>query len=109
MDALKITGRRRLKGSVNISGAKNAVLPIMAAAMMVDGEVILKNVPNLTDVTAMCTILRELDIAVKRENDILRCSRCHDENHEGFQFDLGASFRQVFFCSNSHARRLPDR
>lgn len=71
MDALKITGRRRLKGSVNIGGAKNAVLPIMAAAMMVDGEVVLKNVPNLTDVTAMCTILRELDIKVTRENDIL--------------------------------------
>lgn len=71
MDALKITGRRRLKGSVNIGGAKNAVLPIMAAAMMVDGEVILKNVPQLTDVTAMCAILRVLDIKVKTENDIL--------------------------------------
>ncbi|HMM05246.1 MAG TPA: UDP-N-acetylglucosamine 1-carboxyvinyltransferase [Clostridiales bacterium] len=71
MDALRITGRRRLKGSVNIGGAKNAVLPIMAAAMMVDGEVVLKNVPQLTDVTAMCTILRALGIAVKAENDIL--------------------------------------
>lgn len=71
MDALKITGRRRLKGSVKIGGAKNAVLPIMAAAMMVDGEVVLKNVPQLTDVTAMCTILRALGIEVKAENDIL--------------------------------------
>ncbi len=71
MDALKITGRRRLKGCVNIGGAKNAVLPIMAAAMMVDGEVVLKNVPQLTDVTAMCTILRALGIEVKAENDIL--------------------------------------
>ncbi len=71
MDALKITGRRRLKGSVHIGGAKNAVLPIMAAAMMVDGEVVLKNVPQLTDVTAMCTILGALGIAVKAENDIL--------------------------------------
>jgi UDP-N-acetylglucosamine 1-carboxyvinyltransferase len=71
MDALKITGRRRLQGSVTIGGAKNAVLPIMAAAIMVDGEVILKNVPHLTDVAAMCTILKELGVKVRRENDIL--------------------------------------
>lgn len=71
MDALKIIGRKRLKGRVKVGGAKNAVLPIMAAAMMVDGEVILKNVPNLTDVAAMCTILSDLGVKVKRENDIL--------------------------------------
>ena len=71
MDILKVNGGRRLRGCISIGGAKNAVLPIMAASLMIDGDVVLKNVPDLTDVEAMCRILRELHVKVKRENDIL--------------------------------------
>ena len=71
MDILKVNGGRRLRGCISIGGAKNAVLPIMAASLMADGDVILKNVPDLTDVESMCRILRELRVKVRRENDIL--------------------------------------
>lgn len=104
MDALKITGRRRLKGSVNIGGAKNAVLPIMAAAMMVDGEVILKNVPQLTDVTAMCAILRVLDIKVKTENDILIINAENAKYH-----DIPDSMMKTMRASNLIWGPLLDR
>lgn len=46
-----------LHGEVTVSGCKNAALPIMAATLLVSGKTVLKNVPDLTDVTAMCEIL----------------------------------------------------
>jgi len=68
MDALVITGGRRLKGRVRASGAKNAALPIMAAAILADGPVRLKNVPNLADIRTMTRLLRELGVHVERED-----------------------------------------
>ncbi|MBM4019441.1 MAG: UDP-N-acetylglucosamine 1-carboxyvinyltransferase [Planctomycetes bacterium] len=67
MDALVVTGGRRLKGRVRASGAKNAALPIMAAAILADGPVRLKNVPNLADIRTMSRLLRELGVRVERE------------------------------------------
>ncbi|SVC85365.1 uncharacterized protein METZ01_LOCUS338219, partial [marine metagenome] len=49
MDRLVVKGGRPLSGTVEISGAKNAVLPLMTAALMVNGETTLKRVPNLKD------------------------------------------------------------
>lgn len=46
-----------LHGEVTVSGCKNAALPIMAACLLIDGKITLQNVPDLTDVTAMCEIL----------------------------------------------------
>ncbi|MCX5676365.1 MAG: UDP-N-acetylglucosamine 1-carboxyvinyltransferase, partial [Planctomycetota bacterium] len=68
MDALVITGGRRLKGRVRAGGAKNAALPIMAAAILADGPVRLKNVPNLADIRTMARLLRELGVRVERED-----------------------------------------
>ena len=69
MEVLKVTGGARLQGTTAVYGAKNAVLPIMAAALLVDGTVVLHNVPDLTDVDAMCRILRLFHCTVKREDD----------------------------------------
>jgi len=68
MDALVVTGRKRLKGRVRASGAKNAALPIMAASLLADGPVRLKNVPNLADIRTMMRLLRELGMRVERED-----------------------------------------
>ena len=51
MDRLEIRGGQRLEGEVYISGAKNATLPILAAALLADGPVVLEKVPHLNDVT----------------------------------------------------------
>lgn len=69
MEALKVTGNARLRGKMRLYGAKNAVLPIMAAALLLDGVVILHNVPALTDVDAMCRILRLFRCKVDKVGD----------------------------------------
>ena len=47
MDKLVVNGGKALSGKVKISGAKNAVLPIMASSLLVEGITVIKNVPNL--------------------------------------------------------------
>jgi len=66
MDRIKITGGQRLQGSIRISGAKNAALPLMIATLLTDDRLTLKNVPNLADVNLLARILRNhgVDLAV---------------------------------------------
>jgi UDP-N-acetylglucosamine 1-carboxyvinyltransferase len=60
MDQIIVTGGRRLKGEVAVSGSKNATLALMAAALLADSETVLHNVPRLHDVDAMLELLRAL-------------------------------------------------
>jgi len=60
MSSYKIVGGKRLQGDVNISGSKNAVLGILAAAMMLDGPCKIENVPDIVDVQAMLEICETL-------------------------------------------------
>ncbi len=60
MDKFVIEGNKKLKGEVTLSGAKNAVLPIMAATLLTDGPCVIKGVPNLRDCHTMLKILRSL-------------------------------------------------
>ena len=60
MEKLVINGPTRLKGDVNISGAKNAAGAIIPATLLIDGECTLENVPNISDVKLSCTILEKL-------------------------------------------------
>ncbi len=64
MDKLAITGGGPLSGEVRISGAKNAALPIFAAALLVDGKVTISNVPHLHDITTMIALLGRLGAGV---------------------------------------------
>ena len=60
MEKLLITGGEPLKGEVKISGAKNSVLPILAASLLCDEDVIIGNVPHLQDVTTTISLLTEM-------------------------------------------------
>ena len=64
MDKLIINGDRALDGEIRISGAKNAVLPILAATLLADGPVTIGNVPHLNDVTTTIDLLGRLGLAV---------------------------------------------
>ena len=69
-----IKGGKRLKGEVSISGAKNAVLKFMAAALLLEDTCEIRNVPELTDVETMVDVLRSLGVTVdynKAEKKIL--------------------------------------
>lgn len=68
---LQIRGGNPLKGEVRISGSKNAVLPIMAAALLAADDCQIRNVPRLDDVTQMVQILKYLGVAVKHQKDVL--------------------------------------
>ncbi|HAN81427.1 MAG TPA: UDP-N-acetylglucosamine 1-carboxyvinyltransferase, partial [Gammaproteobacteria bacterium] len=64
MDRFLIRGGRVLSGEVKVSGAKNAALPILAAALMVPGKVRLENLPYLNDVTTMLQLLGRMGVGV---------------------------------------------
>lgn len=66
MDAYRIIGGRPLAGTTSVSGAKNAALPIMAASLLADGPLELGNVPDVSDVTTLSSVLRRLGVAVER-------------------------------------------
>ena len=66
MDKLLIRGGRQLHGEVRISGAKNAALPELCAALLTDRPVVLENVPRLQDVATMITLLRNMGVSVER-------------------------------------------
>ena len=59
-EKIRIVGGRQLKGEVQISGAKNAVLKLMAAALLAKGESKIYNVPELTDVVIMLNVIEQL-------------------------------------------------
>jgi len=69
LDQLAIHGGIRLDGEVQISGAKNAALPILAATLLADGAVSLGNVPHLNDVTTTAKLLRRMGVAVDLAHD----------------------------------------
>jgi UDP-N-acetylglucosamine 1-carboxyvinyltransferase len=64
LDRLEITGGERLSGEIRISGAKNAALPILAAALLAEGPVLLENVPHLNDVTTTVKLLRHMGVEI---------------------------------------------
>ena len=66
MDRIKITGGAKLNGTIPISGAKNAALPLIIAALLTEDRLTLKNVPNLADVNLLARIMRNhgVDLAV---------------------------------------------
>ena len=66
MDKLKISGGRPLKGELAVSGAKNAALPIMCAALLTPKMLSLANVPQLMDIATMAKLLRQMGVAVER-------------------------------------------
>ena len=69
MDKLLIRGGQRLEGEVTISGAKNAALPELCAALLTSEPVILTNIPQLHDVSTMLKLLRNMGTTVERRDD----------------------------------------
>lgn len=71
MSFLEINGGKKLYGTVSVQGAKNAVLPMMAAALLNQGVTVIQNVPNILDVIHMIHIMEGLGCKISYENEIL--------------------------------------
>jgi UDP-N-acetylglucosamine 1-carboxyvinyltransferase len=86
MDKFVINGGARLKGKITVSGSKNAALPILAAALLAEGESIIHDVPELEDISAMIDLLRDLGTDVTREGRTLRlCVRDESNVHAPYE------------------------
>jgi UDP-N-acetylglucosamine 1-carboxyvinyltransferase len=79
MDMFVVRGGRPLRGRVSVSGAKNAALPIMAAALAAKGTTVLHGVPDLVDVTTLSSVLRSLGMSVDRREDGAICLASTDD------------------------------
>ena len=69
MSFYEICGGRPLRGELRVQGAKNSALPILAAALLAPGQSVIRNCPDLSDVTAALEILRLLGCRTVREGD----------------------------------------
>jgi len=69
MDKLIIRGGHSLNGDIDISGAKNAALPELCAALLTEQDVVLRNVPKLQDVSTMLKLIRNMGVTCTHEED----------------------------------------
>ena len=96
MDKLVVNGGRELEGRVQISGAKNAVLPIMASSLLVDGVTVIKNVPNLRDTRTFIALLSILGAKCNFENSTLTIDATNINSIEA-PYDLVKTMRASFY------------
>ena len=93
MHYLQIAGGNRLRGQIPVSGAKNSALPIMAASLLVEGETILHNVPDLADVRQMQALLRKLGVTCDRDDAGAMHLRVEDEMNTHAEYELVSKMR----------------
>ena len=96
MDKLVVNGGRELRGLVKISGAKNAVLPIMASSLLVEGITVIKNVPNLRDTRTFIDLLSILGAKCNFENSTLTIDATNITSIEA-PYDLVKTMRASFY------------
>ena len=96
MDRIIIEGQNSLSGSVDISGAKNAVLPVMAAALMADGKSIISKVPNLRDTRTMIKLLEIVGAKCSFSDNNLVIDSKSVDNPEA-PYDLVKTMRASFY------------
>ena len=69
MDRIVIRGGRPLKGEIQIGGAKNAALPLMAASLLTSEPLRLSNLPHLADISTMAKLLRKLGVEISMDGN----------------------------------------
>ena len=96
MDKLLVTGGRPLEGTVRISGAKNAALPVMAAALLAPGVHRLRNVPRLRDTQTFARVLEMLGAKVAFEGNLLTIDT-HGVNSVEAPYELVKTMRASIY------------
>ncbi len=94
---LKILGEGRLRGKIEISGAKNSALVLLAASLLTNEKIILDNVPSLTDIDKMGNILRNLGVTVENQNNKLEIDSKNITIND-LPYELVNGLRASFFC-----------
>lgn len=101
LDKLVINGPTRLKGEVNISGAKNAAVAILPATLLINGICKIENMPNISDVKIYCKILEELGAKITwtSENEITVDTR--NISCKNVPIDMTSKFRASYYLLGS--------
>ncbi|MFM7453338.1 MAG: UDP-N-acetylglucosamine 1-carboxyvinyltransferase, partial [Cyanobium sp.] len=94
---LLVSGGRRLSGELRVSGAKNSALVLMAACLLTRDQILLRNVPPLTDIVGMGEMLVSLGGKVRRSADTLELDGSQI-NSSAAPYELVNSLRASFFC-----------
>ncbi|MEY2748749.1 MAG: UDP-N-acetylglucosamine 1-carboxyvinyltransferase [Cyanobacteriota bacterium] len=102
---LEIAGGRQLSGVLRVSGAKNSALVLMAASLLTEDQLRLRNVPPLTDIQGMADILISLGVGVRRGSDSLEMDGS-GLNQSAPPYELVNSLRASFFCIGPLLARL---
>lgn len=92
MDKIVIEGGRPLKGAVQVSGAKNAALPIIAACLLTGGPHQLHNIPHLKDITTIKSIMSKLGLIFRDKGPTLEVNSDNLRDHEA-PYDLVKTMR----------------
>ena len=96
MDKFIVNGGNQISGSVDKSGAKNAVLPLMTAALLVDGKTTINSVPDLRDTRTMIRLLEIIGAKVAFKNNSLSIN-ASDVNNLEAPYDLVKTMRASFY------------
>ncbi|ADY57531.1 UDP-N-acetylglucosamine 1-carboxyvinyltransferase [Syntrophobotulus glycolicus DSM 8271] len=96
LSKFRIIGGKELEGKIDVSGAKNAVLPIIAACLLTKDKVVLEEVPDLLDVQVMCQVIEALGGKIKRNGEKLTVS-IKDVGSVEAPFDLISKMRASIF------------
>ena len=106
MEKIYVTGGTGpLRGSVKVSGAKNAALPILAASLLCQGETIIEEIPQLEDVNVMTKVLESLGAKVQSDNDTFKID-CSNLTSSSAPYDLIRKMRASFLVMGPLLARL---
>ena len=89
MDKFSIEGPSRIRGNVVVSGSKNSSLPILAATLLFNKPVVLKNLPKVNDINTMISLLKSLGSKIILSKD-RRVARIYNKNNLWISFLLRA-------------------
>lgn len=96
----------RLHGTVEVSGSKNAAIPILAASLLCEGKSSFHNVPNLTDITVMCEILTCLGANVEKSGSNSLTVDAQHLDHNVAPYDLTSKMRGSFLVMGPLLARM---
>ena len=97
MNKYQIRGGNPLHGTIEISGAKNAAVAILPAALLVDGVCRIENIPQISDVTLILQILRELGAEVRLVNATTVEVDCSHIRNRQVPYELGRKIRASYY------------
>ncbi len=104
---LKIEGKRKLSGYMKVSGAKNSALVLMAASLLTNEVVGLRNVPQLTDIDVMSRLLRAIGSKIRQSSNILKIKTNKlNDSSSNLPYDLVHALRASFVCIGPLLARL---